>query len=190
MKGITVRTRYCAGFFLLVNLSSSIAATTSCRDNCHIEVLFKGEYLAETCRLTINQSTAQETVILPELSTAQFTAQENELGEKPFTVQLTECPEKQTILLSMHAENNFYDALTGNLKNSLGAGMSENIQVRIRKENGEQLKVNQTNTGQAYQYASGKNIESHQFTASYYSMGLQPTPGKLMVRATLNINYP
>lgn len=90
----------------------------------------------------------------------------------------------------MHAENNFYDALTGNLKNSLGAGMSENIQVRIRKENGEQLKVNQTNTGQAYQYASGKNIESHQFTASYYSMGLQPTPGKLMVRATLNINYP
>ncbi|SEQ76827.1 Pilin (type 1 fimbria component protein) [Rosenbergiella nectarea] len=179
------------GFFLLFNLSQSLAATTSCRDDCHIDVLFKGEYLAETCRLTINQASSQETILLPELSTSQFTAQENELGMKPFTIQLTECPEKQSVLLSMHAENAFYDALTGNLKNTRGTGMSENVQVRIRKENGEQLKINQVNTGQTYQYANGKNIETHQFTASYYSVAsLPPTPGKLMVRATININYP
>lgn len=178
------------GLILFLNISSSIAVTTTCRDNCKIELLFKGQYVAETCRLTINQSSAQETIKLPDLSISQFTAQENELGIKPFTIQLTNCPEKQTVLLSMHAENAFYDALTNNLKNSQGVGMSENIQVRIRKENGEQLKINQPNTGQAYQYASGKNIESHQFTASYYSTGLAPTAGKLMVKATVNINYP
>lgn len=181
---------YCSlGLFLLLSLSPSISAATSCRENCSIKVLFKGEYLAETCRLTINQSTNQETIALPTLATSKFSAQENELGVKPFTVQLTQCPAKQTVLLSMHAENNSYDALSGNLKNSRGSGMSENIQVRIRKENGVQLKINQVNTGQTYQYASGNNIESHQFTASYYSVGA-PTPGKLMVRATLSINYP
>jgi len=190
MRKNKVIAQYSLGFFLLLNTLSSIAVTTTCRDNCKIELLFKGQYLAETCRLTINQSTAQEIIKLPDLSISQFTAQENELGIKPFTIQLTDCPEKQSILLSMHAETAFYDALTNNLKNSQGVGMSKNIQVRIRKENGEQLKINQPNTGQTYQYASGKNIESHQFTASYYSSGLPPTAGKLMVKATVNINYP
>lgn len=190
MKRLISRGHFSVWLLVLVNLSPSIAATTSCRDDCHIEVLFKGEYFAETCRLTINQASTQETIGLPALSTAQFTAQDNELGSQPFTIQVTECPEKQTVLLSMHAENAFYDASTGNLKNSQGVGMSENIQVRIRKENGEQLKINQANTGQAYQYASGKNIESHQFTASYYSIASSPMPGKLMARATININYP
>ena len=191
MKKLLGRGRYNVGLFLLLHLSQSIAATTSCRDDCHIDVVFKGEYLAETCKLTINQASSQETVILPELSTSHFIGQENELGMKPFTLQLTECPEKQSILLSMHAENAFYDALTGNLTNTQGVGMSENIQVRIRKENGEQLKINQVSTGQTYQYANGKNIETHEFTASYYSVASRPiTAGKLMVRATVNINYP
>lgn len=190
MKGIE---KLAVSYLLLVSvmgLPHAHAATNVCKGDCHIDVLFKGEYLAQTCRLSINQATSRETIALPVVSTSKFTPQEHELGTTPFTLQLTDCPDKQTVLVALQTDNAFYDALTGNFKNTQGAGMSEAIQLRIRKENGEQLKVNQPDSGQIYKYASGTNVESHQFTASYFSKtSQQPTPGKLLVRAIVTINY-
>ncbi|WP_241607794.1 fimbrial protein [Rosenbergiella australiborealis] len=190
MKGFN---KLAISYFLLVSvmsLPSTYAATKKCQGDCYIDVLFKGEYLAQTCRLSINQATSRETIALPVVSTSKFTPQENELGTTPFTLQLTDCPDKQTVLLSLQTDSAFYDALTGNFKNTQSAGMSDGLQLRIRKENGEQLKVNQPDSGQLYKYASGSNVESHQFTASYFSKtSQQPTPGKLLVRAIVTINY-
>ena len=180
----------CVFFISIMSLSCAYASSLTCQNDCSINVQFTGEYLAQTCRLTINQASNMETVALPTLTTSKFTAQRNELGETPFTIQVTGCPEKQNIVLSLQADNAFYDAITGNLKNAQTAGMSKDIQLRIRKENGEQLKINQPSSGQVYRYATGNNVESHQFIASYYSAkAQQPTPGNLLVRATVTLNY-
>ncbi|MBT0728011.1 type 1 fimbrial protein [Rosenbergiella australiborealis] len=191
MKGFN---KLAISYLLLVSvmsLPSTYAATKKCQGDCHIDVLFKGEYLAQTCRLSINQATSRETIALPVVSLSEFSIWNNELGETPFTLQLTGCPDKQTVLVALQAENGLYNSVSRNFKNTPGAGMSERIELRIRKENGEQLKVNQPDSGQLYKYASGANVESHQFTASYYdSMGyFKPTPGKLLVRGIVTINY-
>ena len=191
MKGIKKLALSCLLLVSIMSLPHAHAATNVCKGDCHIDVLFKGEYLAQTCRLSINQATSRETIALPVVSLSEFTVQNNEIGETPFTLQLTDCPDKQTVLVALQAENDLYNSVSRNFKNTSGAGMSERIELRIRKENGEQLKINLPETGQLYKYASGTNVESHQFTASYYSsMGyFKPTPGKLLVRAIVTINY-
>lgn len=172
---------------LLIKINLAMA---SCNNDCKIEVSFLGNYLDQTCRLVINQATNNETIFLPEISSALLQQSESEAGAVPFTVQMTDCPAQQKVMLTFESENNSIDSLTGNLKNTLGDNMSKNVQVRIRKENGQQLRFNDINSGQLYTLASGKNSESHQFTASYYSPALGVvTPGKLVARATLNINY-
>lgn len=172
---------------VLIKINLAIA---SCNSDCKIEVSFLGSYLDQTCKLTINQATNNEAVLLPEISSSHLQQSDNEVGAVPFTVQMTDCPVQQRVMLTFESEDNSVDPLTGNLKNTLGDNMSKNVQVRIRKENGQQLRFNDLNSGQLYTLASGKNSESHQFTASYYSpLSGGVTPGKLIARATLNINY-
>lgn len=157
---------------------------------CTIKVLFKGFYTDETCTVSINNAGDSETVILPKISILNLVKEGNEAGSQPFNISLKECPVNRTVRVKFISNLYAADINTGNLKNSVGELYSQNVQVRIRKENGAQINIDDDLSGQDYFIdASGTDV-THKFYASYYAnMSSAVTPGIVKTAAGIDLIY-
>ncbi|EOS94462.1 type 1 fimbrial protein [Erwinia tracheiphila] len=156
-------------------ISLSLKAATDCssnsNDRCSIGVLFQGFYNDETCIVSINSGTYSETVFLPTISTSSLQKGGAEAGSKNFNITLQECPSDRTVSVTFVSNLSAADSTTGNLTNTTGEGYSKNVQVRIRKEDGAQILIDDSSSGQDYIIPSAGSDVTHQYTASYYANG-------------------
>ncbi|WP_130832922.1 fimbrial protein [[Erwinia] mediterraneensis] len=179
-------------FITYIFYNKILYAAQSCQ-NCalSVNVSFAGNYLEETCEISINGGSYNETVRLPTLLANSLSKDGSEVGIQPFTVGLKECPFNRNIALIFRGSLSGVDTLTGNLINSDGQSYAKNVQVRLRKENGIAIKINDITTAQDYIIpATGEEV-IHNYTASYYAKGNDSvTAGEVEAKAIIEIIYP
>jgi len=173
--------------FLLSYLSNGLAEPCN---SCNIDVSFQGEYLEETCNISINGAGNSETVTLPTLSINGLDHDGAEVGSRQFAISLKGCPSNRVIRVRFISNISSPDPETGNLRNDSGGENSRNVQIRIRKENGSQIKINDADSGQDYDISTSSEEVKHFYTASYYAKGNSAvTPGLVKTTASIDLIY-
>lgn len=180
-------------FFLnvifIMSMSSSWAQSCAGVD-CKVQVQFKGTYVQDTCDISINNGTSSETVTLPTLSSATLQQDGAEGGSGVFNVTLKNCPAGKTIMLQFVSGMSASDTQTGNLVNTAGSNYSSNVQVRIRKSDNTQIKIDDSNTMQDYVIDTAGNDVTHAFVSSYYAKGNHAvTAGDVKAIAGIELYY-
>lgn len=167
--------------------ASSCAGTADCK----IQVSFTGEYLEDTCEISINDGSSSESVSLPTLSTAELKTDKAEAGKQQFQIALRKCPVNRTVSLRfIGAGATMPDATTGNLQNELGNDFSKNTQIRLSKAAGQQMVVGDENSVQEYVISSSGEDVTHYFLAGYYAKGTNTvTPGQVRTTASIELVY-
>lgn len=177
---------------MLLTYNKTVQADQPSQDcQLNINVGFTGNYLEETCELSINGASNNETVRLPTLLVNNLGINGSEAGTQPFTIALKGCPFNRNIALIFRASLSGTDSLTGNLINGIGQNYAKNVQVRLRKENGSPIRINDITTAQYYVIpATGEEV-IHNFSASYYAKGNDSaTAGEVETKAIIEIIYP
>ncbi|WEJ88800.1 MAG: fimbrial protein [Klebsiella huaxiensis] len=171
-------------------LSLNITSVNACSNDCSIDVTFTGVYQDETCVVVVNNASAHETVTLPQTPLTQLTADGDEAGNKEFSIGLKECPVNRTIKLYFSGGASAVDSSTGNLINDPGSDRSENVQIRIRKEDKSQAVIDNAASTQSYLITDYDVQVDHTFTASYYAKGNKAvTSGKVQTTAGIELVY-
>ncbi len=177
---------------LYATLTSGIFISSShaCLTDCAIDVYFTGTYSDETCDIVINNASSNEVVTLPTISAASLAKNGNEAGSVPFDIMLKNCPASRTVTLFFNSSVTAADNATGNLVNRTGWTYSNNVQIRLRKENSSQVIIDDANSGQDYVISPAADPISHTFAASYYAKGdAAVTAGKVHAIAGVELIY-
>ncbi|MGD8163224.1 fimbrial protein [Pantoea sp. FN0307] len=167
-----------------------IFSARACLTNCSIDLNFTGIYIDETCEVVINNDSSNEIITLPRISTASLQNNGSEAGSVPFDITLKNCPASHTVTLFFDSSVTAADNKTGNLVNRTGLTYSDNVQIRLRKENSSQIIIDDAASGQDYIISSAAEPISHRFTASYYANGdAVVTAGKVYAIAGVELVY-
>jgi len=159
-------------------------------DSCRIKVLFTGEYVDATCNISINGGSNSGTVTLPTLSINSLSHNGAESGGTQFAISLKDCPPSRVVTVRFISNLSLPDTETGNLLNDAGNENSHNVQIRIRKENGSQIKINDADSGQDYQIPASNEEIKHFYTVNYYAKGNSAvTPGLVKSTAGIDLIY-
>ncbi|WP_380182294.1 fimbrial protein [Kalamiella sp. sgz302252] len=163
-------------------------ADTGC-SRCTIEVLFQGVYTDETCVVSINGGSNIETVTLPTLAVSALSSAGDEAGAKDFAIALKDCPADRKVSVTFISNLAQADAATGNLVNASGENYSKNVQIRLRKEDGSQIAIDNAESGQEYFIpATGEEV-SHDYSAGYYAKTSGVTAGSVKAVAGIQLVY-
>ena len=155
-----------------------------------LTVNFQGVYVDETCDVLINGISDSETITLPRINNYTLRNNGGEAASTPFTIRLEGCPAGKTMKLVFNSSLTGTDSATGNLLNQVGSNFSKNAQLRIRKETGEQMIINDTNTAQDYVIPAGGGAVTHQYSVSYFSTRpLATTSGYVQTNASITVDY-
>lgn len=175
MSLITITNAGCKYFrtALYATLTGSVFVFSSqaCSTDCSIDVYFTGTYTDETCDVVINTASSNEIVTLPRISAASLGNNGSEAGSVPFDIMLKNCPASRTVTVFFNSSATAADSETGNLVNNTGSIYSNNVQIRLRKENSSQVIIDDATSGQDYVISPAAEPISHTFTASYYAKG-------------------
>lgn len=181
---------FCAALYAVLASTVFILPVWGCSTDCSISVNFTGVYNDETCNVVINNLSSNETVTLPQISISLLQKNGNETGSVPFEIALRDCPASRTITAFFNSSAQATDNVTGNLVNTAGANYSSNVQIRLRKEDGSQVIIDNNATGQNYIIPSSAEQVSHTFTASYYAKGeAAVTAGQVRAIAGVELVY-
>ncbi|ADZ42091.1 TPA: fimbrial protein [Yersinia enterocolitica] len=184
--------------FLLLLATAFIArqpaqAASACAGaaDCKVQVSFTGEYLEDTCEVSIDGGSSSESVLLPTLSTTELKTDKAEAGKKQFQIALNKCPVNRTVSLRFIAAGaTMPDATTGNLQNEVADDFSKSAQVRLSKAAGQQMVVGDENSVQEYVISSSGADVTHYFLAGYYAKGTNTvTPGQVRATAGIELVY-
>ncbi|MEY1424356.1 fimbrial protein [Morganella morganii] len=178
------------GIFTFANTNAS--ANVICQDGCdlnNINVEFKGIYQEGTCAISINGALSEETVILPTISYQTLSSAGNEAGATKFTVTLNNCPTNVEVLLFFKSYNNNLSPATENLKNDTGAGLAANVELRLRDEQFNHIKIDNQFSGQVYTIPGANSSVVKSYYVSYFSGANAVSPGNVRSRSVLEVVY-
>ncbi|WP_330982223.1 MULTISPECIES: fimbrial protein [Enterobacterales] len=181
----------CKKSILMLLLMSPMVLAQPCtvNDNCKIDVQFKGSFLENTCDLSINNGTANETVTLPTISTASLTHNGAEAGSQLFAITLSNCPINKAISLYFASTASGVNTATGNLPNATGNDYGKDVEIRLRKSDQQQMVIDNPDSSQDYDISNTAEV-THQFIASYYSVGTSGvSAGLVSAAASIIVNY-
>lgn len=183
------QTRKITALALLLISPWALAQSCGTQDNCKIKVEFRGDYLENTCEVSINNGTANETVALPVISINTLDHDGAEAGSQVFAITLKECPTNKVVSLYFASTATGMNASTGNLLNTTGSDYSEHVEVRLRNSGQQQMIVNDPTSSQSYDVSVAGDI-THEFIASYYANGnSKMSAGLLNTAAAIVIDY-
>jgi len=186
IKGAFHQPKMLIAFFSLLFVTGVWACTT----DCSITVNFTGVYTDETCNVVINNTSANEAVTLPQVSITTLQKNGNEAGSVPFALSLKDCPASRTVTAFFNSSASAADTTTGNLINTSGENYSSNVQIRLRKEDGSQVYIDDNTTGQDYVIPPSAEQVTHRFTANYYAKGdAAVTAGQVRAIAGVELLY-
>ncbi|QMV52150.1 fimbrial protein [Ewingella americana] len=170
-----------------------VEAANDCTNtsNCKVQVSFIGEYLEDTCEISINDGSSSESIGLPTLSTSELKNDAAERGSQDFKIALKLCPVNRTVLLKfVSAGSTVPDPATGNLQNEVAVDYSQNVQVRLRKAAGPQMVVGDATSSQEYVIPSTGADVTHYYSAGYYAKGANAvTQGLVRTTAGIELVY-
>lgn len=166
-----------------------LAVPCGVQDNCKIKVEFQGDYLENTCEVSINNGSENETVTLPVISINTLGNDGDEAGSQLFAITLKNCPTNKAISLYFASTATGMNAATGNLLNTIGSEYSKHVEVRLRNSGQQQMVVNDPESSQSYDVSVEGDV-THQFIASYYAAGnAEVSAGLLNTAAAIVVNY-
>ena len=151
---------------------------------------FNGELKAETCVVAVNGDGVTGTVVtLPTLPTSVLASTGQVAGQTGFNIQLSQCSAALKTAAAYFEAGSTVDPLTGNLRNSGGAG---NVQLQlVDATNGNAIKA-----GDIGQVASTSrvDIDAASLTADLpyavqYFAESATAPGTVISSVTYSINY-
>lgn len=173
--------------FILLGIFTYAHAEVVC-DNCDITVEFKGVYEEETCAISINGASNNETVLLPTLSYRTFDRPQIEAGSTLFTVALNNCPTEVEVYLFFKSFNNL-SPVTENLENNSDDGFAKNVELRIRDANANHIAIDNPASGQRYDIPNVNSSVPKNYYVSYFS-GTDPvSPGNVVAKTILEVVY-
>lgn len=169
----------------------TLSSAHACYTDCSIAVNFTGVFNDETCTVSINSASSNETVMLPQISAATLQQNGTEAGSVPFDITLKDCPASRTVSVFFNSSgSSAADTATGNLVNASGGLYSRNVQVRLRKEDGAQAIIDNAASGQDYLISATGDPLTHRFSASYYANGsASVTAGSVHAIAGVDLVY-
>jgi len=174
---------------VIVTASQNIVAAEDCK-NCIVNVSFTGIYNDETCEVVINGKENTDTVELPAISTQSLKVPGSEAGSGTFDIGLKNCPTNRNIMLKFVSNISQADSLTGNLLNTLGDEYSKNTQIRLRKEDGTQISIDDLASAQNYFISESGDMVTHDYIANYFANGKEGvTPGLVKTTAGIELFY-
>ncbi|MDF0604565.1 type 1 fimbrial protein [Neisseriaceae bacterium TC5R-5] len=188
------------GFLLLSIFSPAYSApvyngaATTTADNIDITINFRARYLESTCKLSVNGSGPDATVVLPTLGTDSFPRVNSVAGSTVFSINVTECSSLLNQVAISFASLNA-DASNYNLINTLDTG--SNVQLQLLDLNGTLLRQQQVgltnNAGQASHYVDLSGVRNKQallkFAVQYYANEYPVVPGNVSSSADIAIEY-
>lgn len=187
---ITRHYRFRRIFFMALAGGVFIPVAQACYTDCSINVYFDGTYKDETCEVVINNAGMNEVVTLPRIPVTSLKDNASEAGSVPFDITLKDCPPERTVTVFFNSSATAADSETGNLVNLPGAQYSKNVQIRLRKENGSPVIIDEPASGQDYIISTAADPVSHIFTASYYAKGdAAVTAGQVHAIAGVELVY-
>jgi len=178
--------------FISAGLSGQlILSAHACLTDCAIDVSFTGKYTEETCEVLVNNGSNNGVVTLTQISTNSLKNNASEAGSTPFDISLKNCPANRSVTLFFNSRLSSFDGTTGNLiNNTIDKTYSLNVQIRVRKEDGSQVFIDNSSTGQTYLIPATAETISHRFAASYYALGDSAvTAGKVQTIAGVELDY-
>ncbi|EMD0829146.1 type 1 fimbrial protein [Morganella morganii] len=183
-----------ASLFMLLGIFTYANAEALCDNNVDcslvgVDVKFKGVYQEDTCAISINGASSEETVILPTLSYKILSSAGKEAGTTEFTVALNNCPTNVEVLLFFKSSGGNLSSATENLKNDTGAGLAANVELRLRDDKLNHIKIDNPSSGLVYPI-TGENLSvKRKYYVSYFSGGNAVSPGNVRAKSVLEVVY-
>lgn len=175
------------GFVALTALSAS--SVYAAQEN---SIRFKGEVSAQTCNVSVNDSTSAAPVIL--LQTAKvsdLSATGNTSTPTNFSMKLTGCTDPKTATqdIKIHFASSNVDA-SGNLKNIATDSPASNVAIQLLdpENNVIDLKSGEA-TAKAFSLNPNETSGEAQYTARYIATGGAATAGKVEATVQYAISY-
>ncbi|AOE42550.1 fimbrial protein (plasmid) [Pantoea agglomerans] len=175
-----------AGFMTLTTLSS--CGVFAAQEN---SIRFMGEVSAQTCNISVNDSTSAAPIIL--LQTAKvsdLSAAGNTSMPTTFSMKLTGCTDPQTAGqdIKIHFASSNVDA-SGNLKNIATTSPANNVAIQLLDPDNKVIDLKSGDaTAKAFTLKSGETSGEAQYTAQYIATGAA-TAGKVEATVQYAINY-
>ncbi|WP_345739419.1 fimbrial protein [Morganella morganii] len=146
-------------------------------------------YQEGTCAISINGASSEETVLLPTISYKTLSAAGKEAGTTEFTVALNNCPENIEVLLFFKSSGNNLSPATENIRNDTGTGLAANVELRLRDDQFNHIKIDNPSSGLVYPISGGKSSVERKYYVSYFSGDNAVSPGNVRAKSVLEVVY-
>lgn len=174
--------------FTLLGIFTYANAEIIC-DNCQMNVEFKGIYQQNTCDISVNGASANETVVLPTISYKTLSSPGKEAGGTLFTVALKDCPTEVEVNLFFKSFAGNLNPVTGNLINKTDAGSAKNVELRLRDASSKHIAIDNPASMQVYDIPSTNSSVSKNYYVSYYAGGNAVSAGNVEAKTVLEVIY-
>jgi len=154
-------------------------------------IRFKGSVSAQTCNISVNDSTSAAPVILLQAAkVSDLTAAGNTSTPTTFSMKLTGCANPGTAGedIKINFVSNNVDA-SGNLKNISTTSPATNVAIQLLDPDSHAINLSSGQaTSKAFSLLSGTDSAEAQFTAQYIATGAA-TAGNVEASVQYAINY-
>ncbi|MCT6592915.1 type 1 fimbrial protein [Pantoea dispersa] len=154
-------------------------------------IRFKGSVTAQTCNISVNDSTSAAPIILLQAAkVSDLTAAGNTSTPTTFSMKLTGCADPGTAGkdIKINFASNNVDA-SGNLKNIATTSPATNVAIQLLDPDSQVINLSSGEaTSKAFSLQSGADSAEAQFTAQYIATGAA-TAGNVEASVQYAINY-
>ncbi|MBW5405659.1 fimbrial protein [Morganella morganii] len=174
--------------FTLLGIFTYANAEVIC-DNCQMNVEFKGVYQEDTCAISVNGASANETVVLPTISYKTLSSPGKEAGATLFTVALNDCPTDVEVNLFFKSFAGNLNPVTENLTNKTDAGFAQNVELKLRDASSKHIAIDNPASMQLYDIPNVNSSVSKNYYVSYYAGENPVSPGNVEAKTVLEVVY-
>lgn len=175
------------GIIALTTLSGS--SVFAAQEN---SIRFKGEVSAQTCNISVNDSTSAAPVILMQTAKiSDLSAAGNTSTPTTFSMKLTGCTDPGTTAkdIKIHFASTSVDA-SGNLKNIATSSPANNVAIQLLDPDNNIINLQSGEAfAKAFSLNPGDTSGEAQYTAQYIATGGAATAGKVEATVQYAISY-
>ncbi|WP_195430504.1 fimbrial protein [Morganella morganii] len=174
--------------FILLGIFTYSNAEIIC-DNCSMDIEFKGVYKEDTCAISINGASANETVTLPTIAYRTLSKSGDEAGETNFKVGLSNCPTDVDVYLFFKSVSDNLNPDTRNLKNRTEDRFAKNVELRLRDSMNNHIAIDDPASMLRYEISNTNPSVVKDFYVSYFAGNNAVSPGDVEAKSVLEVVY-
>lgn len=154
-------------------------------------IRFKGEVSAQTCNISVNDSTSAAPVILMQTAKlSDLSSTGNTSSPTTFSMKLTGCTDPKAAQdIKIHFASTSVDA-SGNLKNIATSSPASNVAIQLLDPDSKVINLQSGEAfAKAFSLSPGDTSGEAQYTAQYIATGGAATAGKVEATVQYAISY-